>query len=128
MNQELFEPCGLYAVVMTLQPTDQASLMVDPATSNVIRGQSNQYNNTQYDNSQYMPPGLPESAPLVLPSPDDVASIRPRGNRLQEMGHFTADYFDRRAQARFVSFSFNIRLSKYASDYLPISAAGSEQP
>jgi hypothetical protein len=100
MNSELFEPRGLFAVVMTLQPTDQASLRVDSETSEIVGSAGN----INYDINTA--PELPQSAPLVFPSQEDVAVLRPRGNKLAEMGHFTADYLDRRAQAKYVGLLF----------------------
>jgi hypothetical protein len=128
MNSELFEPCGLYAVVMTLQPTDQASLTVDSATANVVGGQYGQYRNFDYDGNGYTPPDLPESAPLVFPNPQDIAVIRPQGNRLKEMGHFTADYLDRRAQARYVSTQTVLSLSFCFFYLLTMTLTGPKQP
>ncbi|OKL57924.1 hypothetical protein UA08_06640 [Talaromyces atroroseus] len=72
MNSELFELCGLYAVVMTLQPIDQASLTVDSATASIGGGHHDQYRSSDYDINGYNPPDLPQSAPLVFPSPQDI--------------------------------------------------------
>ncbi|KAF7877173.1 hypothetical protein EAF04_000858 [Stromatinia cepivora] len=73
-NAELFIPHGLFAMVLTFKP-----------------------NQTQ---DPYEAPGqvqLPPSAPLIYP--EDERRAQQTG--LKKMGHFIADYGDRRAQARY---------------------------
>ncbi|QSZ32225.1 hypothetical protein DSL72_001798 [Monilinia vaccinii-corymbosi] len=73
-NSDLFIPHGLFAMVLVFKP-DQTR---DPSGA----------------------PGqvqLPSSAPLIYPEDDR----RAQQTGLKKMGHFIADYGDRRAQARF---------------------------
>lgn len=74
-NLELFIPHGLFAMILTFNPAQ----MRDPHGA----------------------PGevqLPVSAPLIYP--EDHRRAQQTG--LKKVGHFIADYGDRRAQARFV--------------------------
>jgi hypothetical protein len=57
-----------------------------------------------YDSSNSSPLMLPASAPLKWFEDDDVYSLQDR-NSTKRMGHFVADYFDRRTQAEYVSFN-----------------------
>ena len=45
---------------------------------------------------------MPESAPLIFPALDQAA-VNPDANKLKKSQKFVPDYFDRRAQATYVS-------------------------
>jgi hypothetical protein len=90
INEEFFEPRGLFAVIMTFNPGQSSPVYsVD---------QSAEYSEIPgYDGME-----LPESAPLIFPSMDEINASRP-GNQSQGVSQVAADYFDRRSQAQFVS-------------------------
>lgn len=103
MNTELFEPRGLFAMVMTFKPEEHSkSVSVDTSSSSaaVVQGlrasRTGDVSDTTYGELQ-----LPPSAPLVFLNLDDQ-SARLQDNRLKKSGHFVADYYDRRAQAQYV--------------------------
>jgi hypothetical protein len=90
MNEKFFEPRGLFAVIMTFNPGHSSPVYsVD---------QSADYSEIPgYEGME-----LPESAPLIFPSMDEINASRP-GNQSQGVGQVAAGYFDRRSQAEFVS-------------------------
>jgi hypothetical protein len=103
MNTELFEPRGLFAMVMTFKPEEQSkSVYVDTSSASATVVQGLRTNRTRdVSNTTYGELQLPPSAPLVFPNFDDL-SARSQDNNLKKSGHFMADYFDRRAQAQYV--------------------------
>lgn len=112
MNRDFFEPRGLFAVVMTMKPGQPRSVMVDSNSDSAAivgggRMASGGYAGGSRCEDTYgasaPAPEIPECAPLVFPSTRKIDEVRPRGNRLQEMNNLAADYFDRRAQAQYVS-------------------------
>ncbi|PQE31779.1 fad binding domain protein [Rutstroemia sp. NJR-2017a WRK4] len=75
-NERIFKPRGLFAMILTYKPS---------------RAQQPYNSTTEVQ--------LPTSAPLVYPT--DERGMQQTG--LKKMGHFIADYGDKRAQARFAS-------------------------
>ncbi|APA08907.1 predicted protein [Sclerotinia sclerotiorum 1980 UF-70] len=84
-NTELFIPHGLFAMVLTFKP-----------------------NQTQDPYGVPKQMQLPPSAPLIYPEDER----RSQQTGLKKMGHFIADYGDRRAQAR---YAYNNPNSSFAS-------------
>jgi hypothetical protein len=108
---QLFEPRGLFAMVMTFKPEQQSQIVdVDSSSPSAMAmrgvqglGLSRTRNepNTTYGELQ-----LPPSAPLIFPTVDSkMAGGAQQHNGLKGVGHFTADYFDQRAQAKYVRLS-----------------------
>lgn len=108
MNRDFLEPRGLFAIVMALKPGQPRSVRVDANSDSAAvvgrgrTGSGGYVERNRYEDT-YRAPELPECAPLVYPTPQEIAEVRPRGNQLREMGHVAADYFDRRAQVQYVS-------------------------
>lgn len=128
VNESLFKPRGLFAMVMTYQPDmpDEAFLRADvradPTSSALVKTVG--YGDSKFkeklrrlrlsDGTAYGDTGLPACAPLVYPSLDraiqsqslisDHDSGRDDGSlqTLKNRSTFLQDYFDRRAQASFV--------------------------
>lgn len=111
MNREFFLPRGLFAVVMVWRP-DQASAQVTiDSTSGETRiiptplapvrrgGIAGFFGRKKLPEQEFI---LPQAAPLVFLSERDIPHIKPEGGTMERMAHFTADYFDRRAQAKYV--------------------------
>lgn len=86
-NAELFEPLGLFAMMVTYKPGQQSKIL-----SMDIQG-------PPADNSSGQQWQLPPSAPLVFIDERELDSGKPL-NQWQRTGRFVADYMDRRAQAR----------------------------
>lgn len=112
MNREFFLPRGLFAVVMIWRP-DQASAQVTiDSTSGETRiiptplapvrrgGIAGFFGRKKLPEQEFI---LPQTAPLVFLSERDVPHIKPEGGTMERMAHFTADYFDRRAQAKYAA-------------------------
>ncbi|KAJ5691596.1 hypothetical protein N7488_012331 [Penicillium malachiteum] len=89
MNQDLFMPRGLFAMVMSFKDK-----VPNQGNSNSVRG--NQSGVTRGEI------GLPESTPLVYPNLDRAA-LEAEQSRIGSRGgtSWVADYFDRKAQSEF---------------------------
>lgn len=96
-NEQLFEPHGLLCVVMTYKPDQKSSTVgVDMLNSGFERkGISSGTTHGELD--------MPEAAALVFPG-DDAATA---GNK--SLGSLTAEYFDKRSQAKYVSVRARVR-------------------
>lgn len=115
MNRELFLPRGLFAVVMIWRPDQGAAQVTIDSTTGITKvvpvqrapvrrgGIAGFFGLKKIPEAEFI---LPETAPLVFLSEHDIPNIKPEGSTMQRMAHFTADYFDRRAQAKYVSFWF----------------------
>lgn len=133
MNESLFKPRGLYAMIMTFKPerpteryfntnindatTAALTKSITPPTSGL---------NTQLRNirlSSGVSKGemsLPESAPLIYPALDvaaanvastDQALPEKKQSVLKSSGNFIAEYLDRRAQAEYAGANPNSKLT-----------------
>jgi len=105
MNEELFKPHGLYAMLMTYKPnSDDADLTVDVNT-NVLKSV---YARNGGDRSKFRTASgkthgdaeLPESAPLIFPALE-AADPERKKNAFKRAGAFIGDYQDRKARAQF---------------------------
>lgn len=114
MNNEFFKPRGLYCLIMTYKPEASAThASVDitqvistysiPAASGMKEGLKNLRMSSGKTHGELE---MPEAAPLIFPALDALAdSTSPEGvqkqNKLKSRQKFVADYFDRRAQAKY---------------------------
>jgi hypothetical protein len=105
MNEAMFKPRGLYAMLMVYEPkSDHVLQQVDP-TQNInqavgkrIAGKGGKFSSSS---GKTIEDEIPEVAPLIYPGLDELPEGEKKG-RMKRTGAFLADYFDRRAQAEFV--------------------------
>jgi hypothetical protein len=107
MNEQFFQPRGLYALIMEYQPkkTSATSLM-DVQTQVAISAENGGDTGSHFkvssggvkDEIQ-----LPMPAPLIIPDRSELEEAE-HLNGFQKAGRFLLDYEDRRAQAKFVSW------------------------
>ncbi|KAI9735710.1 MAG: hypothetical protein M1818_006318 [Claussenomyces sp. TS43310] len=104
MNEELFKPRGLYALIMTYAPsTSSADVPVDMNAnilSSVAGRDSGQRSKFRSASGKAHEAELPESAPLIFPSLEATTPAQKKG-AFKRAGAFVSDYHDRRAQAQF---------------------------
>ncbi|KAK9319958.1 hypothetical protein V1517DRAFT_356584, partial [Lipomyces orientalis] len=110
MNNEFFKPRGLFCLIMTYKPDQSAPHeIVDicqtvrqtlaPASS-TAREHLKKFRLSS--GKTYGEVELPESAPLIFPALDSLASDNGQEqNKLKRSQKFIADYFDRRSQATY---------------------------
>ena len=114
VNDVLFKPRGLYAMIMTFKP-DSPDALEDAKLDNAARSDGVAAGvNKRNDGAGHrlgMSSGktrgelaIPETAPLVFPTFDAMSEAKQEGG-LKKAGHVLEDYNDRRARARFVSFT-----------------------
>jgi hypothetical protein len=106
-NEQLFEPHGLLCVIMTYKPDQESSTVgVDMLNSGFQRkGISSGTTHGELD--------MPEAAALIFPD-DDTATA---GNK--SLGSITAEYFDKRSQAKYVSGRARVRYGSPFADAEP---------
>ncbi len=105
MNEKLFRPHGLYAMIMTYKPSSsQASEMIDVKThitssvaARTIGDRSKFHSASGKTIGEQM---MPEAAPLVFPDLQ-AAGDEQKKNAFKKATAFMGDYRDQRAQARF---------------------------
>jgi hypothetical protein len=99
-NEQLFEPHGLLCVIMTYKPDQKSSTVgVDMLNSGFQRkGISSGTTHGELE--------MPEAAALVF-SDDDAATAGNKG-----LGSITAEYFDKRSQAKYVSVCARVRYGR----------------
>ncbi|KAG4438244.1 hypothetical protein IFR05_006272 [Cadophora sp. M221] len=106
MNKSLFEPHGLYAIVMTYNPQQIGDVVNIDVSSN-----GSQFQSPYQAASPYPPNGgglnqkqeftLPDSCPLVFADSAPPQTLDPSRNGFFKMADFVSDFKDRRAQANF---------------------------
>ena len=96
-NEQLFEPHGLVCVITTYKP-DQMSSTVGVDMLNSGFGREGISSGTTHGELE-----MPEAAPLVFPGDEGPAA----GNK--SLGSLTAEYFDKRSQAKYVSIRARVR-------------------
>jgi hypothetical protein len=129
MNEKVFKPRRLYALIMTYKPTSaSADTVVDLNTSITkavgARSTSNPSFLSKFSSSSGKTIGdiqLPLSAPHVFPALDTMDPTK-KESFMQKHGGFMNDYFDRRAQAKFEAENPGSRLNvvprkEFASRY-----------
>lgn len=116
MNGEFFRPHGLYCLVMTYKPESSAthasvditkaiSSSMAPAESTMRQT----FKNMRLSSGKtYGELEMPEAAPLIFPDLDKLADETSaegvkKQNKLKNTQKFVADYFDRRAQAKYAA-------------------------
>lgn len=121
MNDGFYRPRGLYCLVMTWSPeSSEVSSTFDLTSKSSSKSQS-QHNGSgpfefakKFSNSSgitYADMEFPEVAPLIYPALDNLAAqeseeaVRTR-DKLKQKAKFVDDYWDKRAQAKHVSVSF----------------------
>ena len=104
MNERLFQPRGLYALIMCYKPnSDNATEIVDLETQVVLSAAKGGVTGSKFKTASGTSHGeiqMPEAAPLIFP---DLQGARERQNVFQKTAGFFGNYSDRRAQAVFVS-------------------------
>ena len=112
MNEQLFKPRGLYAIIMTYQPDAQRPVDARPmdikdVISKWTDPEAKQWKRHLKPSSgkTYGEMELPESAPLVFPAIDEVveAGDQEKANKMKGSMKFVSSYYDKRAQAKYVS-------------------------
>lgn len=114
INEKLFRPRGKYALIMTYKPdakkaieakpTDISEMIYKRSTKNGFKFAKGMFK--QESGTTYAEMNIPESAPLVFPG---LEQRRTELGELQNVSSgkssrkFLADYYDRRAQAIYVS-------------------------
>ncbi len=110
MNDKLFKPRGLYAMVMKYIPQGTRPISVQQADLNTLISKENaphkSYQNFRAVNAgrSYGAIEMPDSAPLVFPALDEAARSQDpaKANKLKNSMAFLTDYYDKRAQASYV--------------------------
>ncbi|PMD30177.1 hypothetical protein L207DRAFT_502936 [Hyaloscypha variabilis F] len=110
MNNEFFKPRGLYCLIMTYKPdstqlharidiNETISSSMTPAASSTKQT----FKNLRLSSGKtYGELELPEAAPLIFPALDSLPdSEKEKQSKMKSSKKFLADYFDRRAQAKF---------------------------
>lgn len=131
MNDKLFKPRGLYAMVMKYTPQGTRPISVQQADLNTIISRESAPHKS-YQNFRAVSAGrsygaieMPDSAPLVFPALDEAAQTQDpaKANRLKSSMGFETDYYDKRAQASYVcpflSFPHNYQLSSFSPPLSP---------
>ena len=110
MNDKLFKPRGLYAMVMKYIPQGTRPISVQQADLNTMISKESAphrpYQNFRAVNAgrSYGAIEMPDSAPLVFPALDEAALTQDpaKASKLKSSMAFVADYYDKRAQASYV--------------------------
>ena len=116
MNDKLFKPRGLYALVMKYIPQGTRPISVQQADMNTMISKENaphkSYQNFRAINASrsYGAIEMPDSAPLVFPDLDEVARTQDpaKANKLKNSMAFVTDYYDKRAQASYVRHIYSL--------------------
>lgn len=116
MNNEFFKPRGLYCLVMTYKPDSTATherVDINKAITNYSNPASSTMRQTMRNlrlssGKTYGELELPESAPLIFPTLERLANDPTEEGQQRKAGamsnkEFVADYFDRRAQAKYAA-------------------------
>lgn len=124
MNEQLFKPRGLYAMIMTFKPDssrpiDGQQIGINESIAKYSSHDSGRMREAMSSmrissGTSYGELQIPQAAPLVYPALDE-ALLDEQGkkqNALKGAGKFVADYMDRRAQAKFVG---NLAISYFAT-------------
>jgi hypothetical protein len=122
MNEKLFKPRGLYAIVMSFKPNATKAISTgefdptatvaryDESTGKAWRDKTRQLriaSGTTHSDLQ-----IGETAPLVFPVLEQAAAD-PNQSKWNSAKKFLGDYGDKRAQAVYVSPNFEQRESRH---------------
>ena len=115
INASFFRPRGLYCLIMTYNPeSDSPSSTVDIASTIISATASKtstigklQNNLKSSSGTTYTELDVLEPAPLIFPSLDlqkmENEEAGKKGSKFKSRKRFVDEYYDRRAQAQFVS-------------------------
>ena len=113
MNDQFFQPRGLFCMVMKYNSQEGASHETVDTSSTIMKSLTTSDSRTKEQMKRFQAASgttrgeieMPEAAPLIFPELDRVEEIdengKPRGG-LKKTGQVIANYFDKRAQAKFV--------------------------
>lgn len=105
MNVKFFAPHGLYALIMCYKPSESfldASDTVNESVARRVDGDGSHLSRQSGTTRSELE--LPDAAPLIFPGLDAIPDDK-KPNVAKRAGAFMSDYYDRRAQARFVCSS-----------------------
>ena len=131
MNDEFYRPRGLYCLVMTWSPESSATSNTFDLTSKITAKAKPNPSGPLHivkrfsssSGKTYADMEFPEVAPLIYPALDNLAEQQSeeaarKRDQLKKKGKFVGDYWDKRAQAKYVSASVHDRLLAADSCYL----------
>ena len=108
-NEQIFEKRGLYAMIMTFEPTSMnvneaidVNTHVGHTVGHTVGSEVRTHRSNRFRTSSGTTRGrlrLPEAAPLVFPDLSELPEYQ-GASRMNKTGFFN-DYLDRRAQAKF---------------------------
>lgn len=116
MNDKLFRPRGLYAMVITFKPySSDATIEVDwdqrIKADAATRGTGHGKKLGGSSGTTFADIDVPESAPLVFPKLDEMPDEKKKATVKETASFVLGDYYDRQARAKFVgTFSIHKRL------------------
>jgi hypothetical protein len=110
MNNTLFKPHGLYAMLMTWKPSSNSSSIISTIDLNAkllsavaareVHQRSNLHSTSGKTVGQAQ---MPESAELVFPLLES-ASEEEKTNAMKRAGHWVSEWRDRRTRGKFVGY------------------------
>ena len=115
INTTFFQPRGLYCLIMTWNPESEATSSTIDITSVIASSLTSKSTAEKVKNNLKSSSGktygdldFPEPAPLVFPALDELQEeagddANRKRDKLKGSKKFVDDYYDRRAQAKFVS-------------------------
>ena len=110
MNEQLFKPRGLYAMIMSYVPNAARPIEAESVDiTSIIARQTDQSGKLKaslkaHSGRTFVEPELPESAPLIFPGVAEAAQSDDSTRRPSvKTSKILADYFDRRAQAMYAA-------------------------
>ena len=112
INDRLFKPRGLYALVMNYRPEQKRPVAVESLDLNTLVTKRQEQDSKTVKGALKMSAGttygaveLPTAAPLKYPELDQAITSgdAEKAAKLKIAGDFLGDYYDRRAQATYVS-------------------------
>lgn len=120
MNNEFFMPRGLYCLMLTYKPESSAthasvdiSKAIASSLDDTTTGFKKSLKNIKLSSgTTYGELEMPQAAPLIFPALDQIADVEgsenaKKSNKFKNSNKFVTDYYDRRAQAKYVSsFTF----------------------
>jgi hypothetical protein len=119
MNEKLFKPRGLYALVMSYKPDATRPVSSGEFNPNSVIAKYSESSNSKLKETgknlrvasgkTYGEMELGEVAPLVFPALEEIAANPKDQGKFKKAQKFLAEYGDKRAQAIYVSISSNYR-------------------
>lgn len=109
MNDEFFKPRGLYCMIIKYDPkSDEPEETIDVTTNTIAQvAKRDDEDRAKWKNLYQGSAGkverdeeIPDFAPLVFPELDKLDDQQ-KENAVKHFGHFLAEYYDRKGQAKF---------------------------